>query len=227
MDHITVHKIKELAQVNEPQCISVFIPTYRAGMEVNEKIDQKNLKNQVKKARNELEALGLKEREIEGLIKPLNDLVENTGFWKLQSDGLAIFRNRDMFEYYTLPVPFEPLVHVADHFYPMPLIPYINNGIKFYLLTISQRGVKFFEGFPHQINEVDVKDLLPERLEEVVGFDFEEKHLNIARVMMREGGQHITATALQARKHTRPRYLSISGLLTAALWNSCTIKNYR
>ncbi len=177
MDHITVHKIKELAQVNEPQCISIFIPTYRAGMEVNEKIDQKHLKNQVKKVRNELEVLGLKERDIEGLIKPINDLVEDTGFWKLQSDGLAIFRNRGMFEYYTLPVLFEPLVHVADHFYPMPLIPYINNGIKFYLLTISQRGVKFFEGFPHHINEVDVKDLLPERLEEVVGFDFEEKHL--------------------------------------------------
>lgn len=177
MEHITLDRIKELAQINEPQCISIFIPTYRAGMEVNSMIDQKHLKNQIKKIRNELEFQNLKERDIRELLKPLHNLVENTGFWKLQSDGLAIFRNRDFFEYYTLPVLFEPFVNIADHFYTLPLIPYINDRVKFYLLAISLHGVKFFEGYPHQITEVEVKDLLPQRLEEVVGFDFEEKHL--------------------------------------------------
>jgi hypothetical protein len=177
MKNITLDRIKELAQINEPQCISIFIPTYRAGMEVNSMIDQKHLKNQVKKIRKELESQKLKERDIGELLQPLNELVENSGFWKLQSDGLVIFRNRLFFEYYTLPVLFEPFVNIADHFYTMPLIPYINDGVKFYLLAISLHGVKFFEGYPHQITEVEVKDLLPQRLEEVVGFDFEEKHL--------------------------------------------------
>lgn len=178
MDYISIEKLKELARINEPNCISIFMPTYRAGMETNEKVDQKHLKNLVKNARHELESLGLKGREIEELLEPLNTLVENTGFWKLQSDGLAIFRNKNLFEYYTLPVLFEPYVHIADHFYPMPLIPYINNGVKFYLLAISMGEVKFYEGFPHHIHEIEVSDLVPERLEEAVGFDFEQKHLN-------------------------------------------------
>lgn len=177
MDHITTSKLKELAKINEPHCISIFMPTYRAGKEVNEMIDQKHLKNQVKQVKNELKSYDLKDREIKKLLEPLNTLVDNTGFWKHQSDGLAIFRNHGFFEYYTLPVLFEPLVNVADHFYPMPLIPYINNEMKFYMLAVSQGGVKFYEGFSHQINQVEAEDLLPERLEEVVGFDFEEKHL--------------------------------------------------
>lgn len=178
MDYINVEKIKELARIHEPQCISIFMPTYRAGMETNKKIDQKHLKTLVKDTRHELEAHGVKEPEIKNLLEPINELIDDTGFWNFQSDGLAIFRNRNFFEYYTLPVLFETMVHVADHFYPMPLIPYINNGVKFYLLAISMGEVKLYEGFPHQINELEVSDLVPERLEEAVGFDFQQKHLN-------------------------------------------------
>lgn len=177
MDHITRDKLKELTHVNEPHCISIFIPTYRAGEEVNEMIDQKHLKNQIKQAYNELRSRQLKDREIEELIKPLNSLLDDSGFWKNQSDGLAIFRSKERFEYYTLPVLFEPYVYVSDHFYLMPLTPYINDKTKFYLLAISQREVKLYEGFPHQIDELAVEDLLPQRLEEVVGFDFEERQL--------------------------------------------------
>jgi hypothetical protein len=178
MDIINAEKVKELARMKEPESLSIFIPTYRAGMETNEKIDQKHLKNMIKNARHELGSSGLKGRDIEELLKPVNNLVEDTGFWKLQSDGLAIFRNRKFFEYYTLPVLFEPCIHIADHFYPMPLIPYINNGIEFYLLAISMGKVKLYEGFPHNIHEIEINDLVPERLEEAVGFDFEQKHLN-------------------------------------------------
>jgi hypothetical protein len=177
MDHITTDKLKELARINDPHCISIFIPTYRTGQEVNERVDQKNLKNQIKVIRNKLESFALKGRDIEKILKPVNDLLNDSGFWKLQSDGLAIFRNHNFFEYYTLPVVFEPYNYIADHFYPMPLIPFINDKVKFYLLAISMGEVRFYEGFPHQIKEMEMEDLLPEKLEEVVGYDFEEKHL--------------------------------------------------
>ena len=178
MDHITTNKLKELAQITGPDCISIFMPTYRGGKEVNEMIDQKHLKNLVKAVKNELESHDPDNREVKTLLEPLNRLVDDAGFWKHQSDGLAIFRNHDFFEYYTLPVIFQPLVNVANQFYPLPLIPYINDELKFYILAISQGSVKFYEGFPHQINEVELEDLLPQRLEDVVGFDFKEKQLH-------------------------------------------------
>ncbi len=178
MDHINVDGFKELAKVREPECISIFIPTHRAGQEVIDMLDQKHLKNKVKSVRDELNSWHLQDHETAALLEPIRGLIDDSGFWKKQSDGLAIFRSRNFFEYYTLPAQFEPYEYIADHFYTLPLIPYINNEeVNFYLLAISQGGVRFFEGSMHSINEVMVDDLLPERLEEVVGFDFEDKQL--------------------------------------------------
>lgn len=178
MDHISIEKLKELAQVQEPCCISIFMPTHKAGQEVNEGLDPKNLKNHIKSIHQKLKAYPLKkEKEIEEIIDPLHRLLEDTLFWKHQSDGLAIFRNRKQFDVYTLPLPFDPFIYVNDHFYPMPLIPYINDDCRFYLLCLSLGNIKMYEGFPHQIKELEVKELLPEKLEEVVGYDYREKNL--------------------------------------------------
>ncbi|MFN2395858.1 MAG: hypothetical protein ABR597_09245 [Bacteroidales bacterium] len=177
MNGFTTDKFKELAQINEPHSISIYIPTHRAGKEVNEKVDQINLKNQVQKVAKELESWQLDNRQIDDLLDPVNKLVNDTGFWNNQSDGLAIFRNMNRFEYYSVPVVFEEFTYVSDHFYLKPMISYLNDDGKYFLLALSLSGVKFFEGFPHQINEVEVHDLLPEQLEDAVGYDFKEKHL--------------------------------------------------
>lgn len=177
MKLISRKKFKSLAKANEPHCISIFIPTHRAGQEVNEGIDAINLKNQVKKVRNELEEYQLQGRDIDTLLRPVEELVETDRFWAHQSDGLAIFRNAGNFEYYTLPVFFDEFTYVADHYYLKPLVPYLNDDLRYYMLALSLNGVKLFEGFPHQIDELMVKDLMPERLKEVVGYDYEQKSL--------------------------------------------------
>ena len=177
MKLISREKFKDLAQVHEPHCISIFIPTHRAGQEVNEGIDAKNLKNQVKKARHILEGMQMQNRDIDKLLKPVADLLDDSRFWNHQSDGLAIFRNADHFEYYTLPVWFDEFVYVADHYYLKPLVPYLNDDMRFYLLALSLNGAKLYEGFPHQIDEIYVEDLLPENLKDTVGFDYEQKSL--------------------------------------------------
>lgn len=174
---LSLGKFKSLAQVNEPHCISIFIPTHRAGEEVNKKIDEKNLKNQVKEVRHKLESWQLPNNEIDELLKPVEDLISDTRFWKYQSDGLAIFRNHNRFEYFTLPVYFEEFNYLSDHFYLKPVIPYLNQDERFYLLALSLHEVKFYEGFAHRIDELEVEGLLPERLEKVIGYDYKQKYL--------------------------------------------------
>jgi hypothetical protein len=44
-------------------------------------------------------------------------------------------------------------------------------------LGLTLHGAQFYEGTPHSLTEVYIKDLTPGRLEEVVGFDYEEKSL--------------------------------------------------
>ena len=174
---LTLKKFKELAQVNEPHCISIFIPTHRAGEEVNEMLDQKKLKNRLKEVRHELESWQLHNNEIDRLLKPVDDLISDTGFWKYQSDGLAIFLNHNRFEYYTLPVFFDEFNYISDHFYLKPVIPYLNQDERFYLLALSLHEVKFYEGFAHRLDELKVEDILPERLEKVIGYDYRQKYL--------------------------------------------------
>ncbi len=177
MSIFSIDNFKELAQINEPHSLSIYIPTHRAGKEVNEKVDQINLKNQVQKVAKELEARQLDNKQIDNLLDPVNKLVNDSGFWNNQSDGLAIFRNMKRFEYYSVPVFFEEFTYVSDHFFLKPMIPYLNDDGNYYLLALSLSGAKFYEGFPHQINEVEVHDLLPEQLEDAVGYDFVEKNL--------------------------------------------------
>jgi hypothetical protein len=177
MNHISIEKFKELARINKPHCISIFTPTHRAGQEVNEMIDQKNLKNQLKEVREELYTYQLDKRETDKLLQPIEDLADDNGFWKLQSDGLAVFRNYDEFLYFTIPVYFDAFTYVNNHFYLKPLLPYINDDDTFFLLALSLNGARLFEGFPYRIDELSVEDIFPGEPEEVLGYDFKEKNL--------------------------------------------------
>ncbi len=168
---------EELADFHEPHCVSIFIPAHRAGQEVNQGHDRKALKNELKKASSQLEAFKLSKNEIEAYLQPANDLLQDQDFWNYQSDGLVIFIGKDFFEYFQLPVHFESFTYVADHFYLKPLVPLFNEGGNFYILALSLHEVKLFEGKPYQIDEIVVDDLLPERLEEAVGFDYKQKYL--------------------------------------------------
>jgi len=177
MNYLSIDQFKNLAQINKPHCISIFIPTHRMGKEVMEMHDQKNLKNRLKEVREELDTYQLDKKKADQLLKPIETLVEDNGFWKHQSDGLAIFRNNDHFLHFTIPVYFDEFTYVNDHFYLKPLLPYINDDDKFYLLALSLSGAKLFEGFPHRIDELESEDLFPGRPEEVLGYDFKEKNL--------------------------------------------------
>jgi hypothetical protein len=177
MNQITFGQFKVLATYNQPHCISIFIPTHRAGKDVNEKIDQLNLKNKVQKVTRELQSRKLDSRTIDALILPIQKLVEDHGFWNLQSGGLAIFRSGDFFEFYTLPVTFEEFVYVSDHFYIKPLVSYMNDQGSFYLLSLTLSGAKFYEGFAHHMSEIDLGDLLPEQMEDAIGYDYKENNL--------------------------------------------------
>ncbi len=188
MEHITAERFNELANIRSPHCISIFIPTHRAGKEVNEMIDQKHLKNSIKLVREELRGYQLKDQEIDKILQPAEKLLEDTGFWSLQSEGLALFLHAGFFEYYTLPVSFEPYIYISDHFYLKPLIPYLNDDGWFYLLALSLQDVRVYEGTPHRLTPLAIDELLPQRLEEIVGYDYQQKSLQFRSGQTDSGG---------------------------------------
>lgn len=177
MPILTKDAFKSLANFDNNPCISIFIPTERAGKEVLNEKDRIHLKSQWKKAYEKLKDMGLSTSKIDRIGKPVEELLEDKTFWRFQSDGLALFVADGFFRKFTLPVYFEAFTYVSDHFYLKPLVPMFSGDSRFYLLALQMDRVQLYEADVYNIGEVEVQDLTPSRLEDRVGYDYEEKHL--------------------------------------------------
>ncbi|GAB2769361.1 baeRF3 domain-containing protein [Salinimicrobium soli] len=177
MPILTKEQFEDLAKFDNNPCISIFIPTERAGKDVLEGKGRIHLKSQWKKAAEKLKEMGLDQDKISKIGKPVEDLLADSDFWRHQSDGLALFLADGFFRKYTLPVYFEEYTYVSDHFYLKPLVPMFSGDGRFYLLALQMDRVQLYEGNRYSVGEVDVEDLTPSQLEERVGFDYEEKNL--------------------------------------------------
>jgi len=168
--------ILQLSDRQDAHCISIFIPTHRKGLEVNEGYDRIRLKNQIQQIRAELQSRALNHSEVEALLLPLEELLGNTQFWRHQSEGLALFRSQNYFDYFHSPVPFEEQYQVANRFLINPLLPFVQPASPYYLLRFGKKGVSLFKADRYSIAEVDINEGFPHSIEEVTQYyDFEEE----------------------------------------------------
>ncbi len=173
------NKFGDLAQVHNAHCVSLYMPTHRAGQEVVEEQDSVTLKNLLKETKKQLAEYGLQQNKIQEYLEPAQKLVGDEDFWRHQSDGLSMFLYGDKFEYMTVPLNFDEKVYLGDHLFLKPLIPLLNNDERFFILVLSLGHVRFFEGTMHSIVEVEVEGLVPQGIQESirVGTDVEQKSL--------------------------------------------------
>ncbi len=158
-------------------CVSIFIPTQRAGKEVLEEQNKTHLKSLWKEIKTKLSKKGVDKSEIEAIDAPIQKLLGNREFWRHQSDGLAIFAAKDFFEHYSLPLKFEAHYYINKEFYIKPIVPIFSGDGRFNLLSLQVEGVKLYEATKYSIGPVEIEDLVPQRLEDRVGYDYEEKTL--------------------------------------------------
>ncbi len=178
MSLLSKEEFISLALFNSDVCVSIFIPTQRGGKEVLEGKNQRHLKSQWKEVKSKLEKDGISKEKLENMSNSVNKLIKDGDFWRHQSDGLAVFLAENVFEYYTLPVNFEAHHYIGKEFYLKPLVPMFSGKGKFFILEIQPKHVAFFEATNYSITPIEVEDLTPDRLEDRVGWDYEEKHLN-------------------------------------------------
>ncbi len=177
MSMINESEFKKLANYEHGTCVSIFIPTQRAGKEVLEGKNKKHLHSEWTQIKKKLKEDDLSDASIEKIGKPIQELIDNRDFWRHQSDGLAIFASPDFFEYFTVPVNFEAYYYISEEFYVKPLVPAMTGDAKFNILAIQLEDVKLYEASRYSIAQVEIDDLTPSRLEERVGFDYKEKAL--------------------------------------------------
>ncbi len=175
MDILTKKEFTTMAGMHESRCVSIFLPTHRGGQEVINRQDQLVFKNLLSDIGEDMVKRGFSEKETENFMAPAKELQQNEPFWRNQADGLAVYITNDFLKTFSLPSSFEPYYYLSHEFYLKPLLPYLMEKVEFYLLSLSLHEAKFFHGNNEGMEEVGLSESLPQRIEEVVGFDYRQK----------------------------------------------------
>ena len=157
----------ELHILMRPQhgpCISLFLPTERAGVETQQNFLR--LGHLIREAESHLLLNNLPLQQREMLLKPIRALLGCEPFWLHPSDGLAAFRSQDFFRTYWLPGHYKEQAIVTGHFYLRPLLPLLTGDGRFYLLALSHNHVRLLKGTRYSASEVALPEGVPGSLAE-------------------------------------------------------------
>ena len=174
MNLLTRQDLTALMEQRDDCCITIYLPTYRAGAETQQgRIRLKNLYNQ---AETLLLAEGWRSPEAEELLQPIEDLINDNNFWQYQRDGLAIFLAPDMFHYYQVPMELNEFVKVGRRFHLKPLLPLLSGDGLYYVLALSLNKVRFLQCTRASVTELEVEDM-PHSLAEAMQYDDPHRQL--------------------------------------------------
>jgi hypothetical protein len=154
MDVIRRTDLERLALQGGGPCVSVFLPTHRAGPEVQQ--GPIRLKNLLREATEALQADGVKAPTIKSLLAPLWRLLDDGLFWQYQSDGLALYSRPGWWRSFRVPLDLPELARVADRFHVSPLLPLLTGDGHFFVLALSQNQIRLLEGTRDRLEEVDL-----------------------------------------------------------------------
>ncbi|MBN1667900.1 MAG: hypothetical protein JW862_12465 [Anaerolineales bacterium] len=154
MDILTKAELEQLMHKEQQWCVSIYMPTHRTGTDAQQ--DPIRLKNLLREAEQRLSARNIGTRDVQKMLEPANMFLQDFNFWQHQSDGLAIFLSSSRVRRYRLPLIFEELVVVEDHFHIKPLLPLFTGDGQFYILALSQNEVRLLNGTRYSVSEVDI-----------------------------------------------------------------------
>ena len=165
MSVISRDEIRTLIDAPSGPCVSIFMPTLRAGDTQQNPIRFKNL---LRHAEAGLEDFGLRNGRAVELLAPARRLVDDRAFWEHQEEGLALFRSPQMFKTYRLPLPLRELSVVEDRFHVKPLLPLLHGDGHFYILALSLKSIRLVLASRYTAHEVDLGDI-PQSFQEAMG----------------------------------------------------------
>ena len=177
MELLTRELIQKLLSVNSTPCLSIYMTTHSSHPEnLQDPIRYKNLVKQLEESLlQQYSAL-----EVKKFVEPFETLGNDTQSWNHILDGLAVFSTTGIFKVIGLQVPVEELVIVADSFYTKPLRQYLQSGDRYYVLCLSLRDIRLFEGNRRSLSELELLPDIPKTITEALGVELTEKHSTVA-----------------------------------------------
>jgi Bacterial archaeo-eukaryotic release factor family 3 len=173
MDTLSREELRYMVQIRRQPCLSIFLPTHRAGRETEQ--DRIRLKSLLRDAESRLVAAGLAKRKAREVLAPARPLTEGREFWRYQSDGLALFLASGYFRYFRVPLQLRDFIAVADRFDVTPLLPLWTLEDRFNLLAVSRNRVRLFEGTRFAVNEMDTNSI-PKNFNQAIERQVDQSH---------------------------------------------------
>jgi hypothetical protein len=152
MDVIRRTDLERLALQAAGPSVSLFLPTHRAGPEVQQ--GPIRLKNLLRQAIQDLQADGARAPMVHRVLAPLWRLLDDGLFWQYQSDGLALYSQLGWWRSLRVPLELPELAVVADRFHVSPLLPLLTGDGHFFVLALSQNQIRLLEGTRDRLEEV-------------------------------------------------------------------------
>ncbi len=172
MDVITTGDLKRLSQVRGGHCVTIYMPTHHAAPENQQ--DPLTLKELLREAERGLVARGLRSGEVESTLAPAVSLLTDGMFWRPQPGSLALFMCQGTLRRYRLPAEFEPRAQVGDRYYLKPLFGVVDRGERFYVLALSQNGIRLLQGDRTTLTDVTPPQMPTDLKDALNNDDFEE-----------------------------------------------------
>ena len=168
METLDKETIQKLASVTQGPCVSLYMPTPRNTPDARQY--QIRVKNLARRAASALAEQGVSPAASEEVLSVLDRISSQVPFWTEAADGLAVFARPGESFSFRLPVSFPEKVTVLDRFVLKPILGVLSREETYLLLSLSQKGVRFFRGTRAGLSEIHV-DNMPGSLDEVLNYD--------------------------------------------------------
>ncbi|MHB8109931.1 MAG: baeRF7 domain-containing protein [Syntrophorhabdaceae bacterium] len=157
MDLLSREKLTSLTEYKNDICVSLYMPALRTNPEKQQ--NPIRYKNLFRKAEDILFERGSRAEQVDEVLDPGRSLISDDLFWSfLQSDGFCAFLSAGDISYFRLPVHFKESVTVADRYYLKPLLGFLYNDSRFFLLAAGLGSVKLYQCTRHSINEIPLEN---------------------------------------------------------------------
>jgi hypothetical protein len=170
----TPELIDELVETDAAPCVSITMPTHRAGPETRQ--DPIRLKNLLGEAQERLEEMGLRRPEAADIIAGPRRLLEDHEFWQHRTEGLAVFAAPGFERLVDLDEPAAERAEAHGRFLVTPLLSSLDRGPGFLVLALGLKHVRLIEATLHHHEDADLGDT-PGSLEDALWYLDRESQL--------------------------------------------------
>ena len=157
MDKFTTTDLQQLTSENGGPCVTICMPTHVGSKEGQQ--DLVRLKNLIRKAEEQLVDGWMRGADAKTFLQSARKLTHDSAFWQNRSEGLALFLTPHNAVQYRVPMRLDELVVVNRKCHVKPLLPLLNRGENYYILSLSQNLVRLIQASRYRAEMLSVPGL--------------------------------------------------------------------